>query len=719
MMKRLVRALYFLARAPFILLLRSSMPARTIADGKTVKKILVLRPDRIGDLVLTTPLLENLRKAYPAARIDLLVRPYLKELAECIDTVDRVILLGEAGLNRRLRDERYDICIDPVCDWRLYSAFLCFLTAAPVRCGFAQGSREMLFTYSVRPEDFPGQDMAELMLELLKAAGIPVRRIAPRLTVPKGQVPRPAQEEGQARASAQDSGRPRVVLHSGGYYPSQRWQTEKFIQLARMLLVTYGVDLVFIGSAQEKAGLGAIVSAVNDSHCRAFSGGLRELASLLFSSRVFIGNNSGPLHMAAALGVATVSLAGPTDPLFFPRGARDIVIRKNPGCSPCSRADCRRHRCMDLIEVDEVFFAVKSALEGKATPAVSRQAGLLDNVRSILVVNLGGIGDMVLCFPAIRALQAAYSRARVDALCVARVAPLAEGAGIFRNVYACASHPLFAPRLLFTLRSNRYDLAVNMRTLASLPGAMKMRLAFALINARVSAGRDTDGKGGFFSVRVPEKNPGEKYEMEYDLQTAYALGADINSVQVSLQLDPGAVAFVAALLEKSGIRPGELVVGVHPGGMPSRRWPADNFIEAMRSLAGRLRCRFVITGGAGETGLGKKLAEATGALDLTGKLDLKGTLALIARCGLFISNDTGPMHLAAALRVPLVAIFGPGQLQRFDPRQLTDKARILYKPSACAPCEKKHCADLKCLLSVAPDEVVSAACSLLFQEEIK
>ena len=706
MTKKLIRTLYFLVRAPVILFLRCFSGCRRPDTGQPVKKILVLRPDRIGDLVLTTPLLENLRAAFPLARIDLCVRPYLKELAECIDTVDRVILLPEPGMGKALKDERYDICIDPVCDWRLYSALLCLATAAPVRCGFSGGWRELLFTHRVRPGDFPGEDMAGLMLELLKAQGITCKRVMPRLTTPKSQ-PLP------------ETGRPRVVLHSGGYYPSQRWQPEKFIQLARMLLVTYGVELVFIGSPQEKAGIGAIVSAVNDSHCRAFSGGLKELASLISSSRVFIGNNSGPLHMAAALGVATVSMAGPTDPRFFPRGARDLVIRKDPGCSPCGRGDCVRHRCMEAIDVDEVFFAVKSVLEGKTLQTAPRKAGMLDNISSMLIVNLGGIGDMVLCLPAIRALKAAYPRACLDLLCVDRAAPLAQDAGIFRNVYVCGSNPLASPRLLLALRRAGYDLAVNMRTLASAAGALKMRVFFTLIKPRVWAGRDTNGRGKFFSVRIPEKEPGEKYEMAYDLDTASALGADTTGCRVSLAVNPESAAAVRALLQGKGVDPSELLIGVHPGGMPSRRWPAKNFIAVMNALGARLRCRFVITGGANEAGLGRELAEATGAIDLTGKLDLRSTLALIARCGLFISNDTGPMHLAAALRVPLVAIFGPGQLKRFDPRQVTDKTRILYRPSACAPCEKKQCADLKCLVSITPEEAVFAACSLLFGEEIK
>ena len=704
-MKNAIRGAYFLARFPFILFLKIIFPSRK--TGQAVPKILVLRPDRIGDLVLTTPLLENLRKAFPSAKIDLAVRPRLKSLAECIDTVDRVLLLDGPGTAGRMRKEGYDICIDPVCDWRLSSAYLCLVTGAPLRIGFSGGWRELFFNHHVRPEDFPDKDMAGLMLELLKAAGIPCQEIPPKLTIKAKPV----------------SGRPFVVLHIGGFYPAQRWPAERFIALARLLLAGYGVDLVFIGSAQEKAGVGAVVSAVNDSHCRSFFGGLNELASLLASSRLFIGNNSGPLHLAAALGVATVSMMGPSDPRFLPRGEKNLVIRKKLECSPCGRGNCRSHRCMEMIEVEEVFGAARAALEGRKAQEFSGErpgkTALLDKVGSILVLNLGGIGDMVLSFPAIRALKAAYPRAGIDLLCVSRVSPLAESAGIFRKIHVSSSNPLVSPGLMVTLRKNRYDLAVNMRTLASFPGAVKMRLVFALINARITAGRDTDGRGRFFAVRIPEKEPGEKYEMDYDLETVRALGADTADVRTGLEIDPESAALVRRLLENAGVMPGELLIGVHPGGMASRRWPADNFIALMKALAQRLPCRFVVTGSGGETGLGKKLAEAAGALNLTGKLDLPGTIALIGACGLFISNDTGPMHLAAALRVPLVAIFGPGQLTRFDPRAITDKARVLYRPSDCAPCENKYCAELKCLTSIKTEEALEAALSLLSSEGIR
>ena len=87
--------------------------------------------------------------------------------------------------------------------------------------------------------------------------------------------------------------------------------------------------------------------------------------------------------------------------------------------------------------------------------------------------------------------------------------------------------------------------------------------------------------------------------------------------------------------------------------------------------------------------------------------------ALIKIAGLFITNDTGPMHIAAALGTPLVAIFGPGYLDRFDPRHISDKAKVLYKKSDCAPCDKFRCSLQKCLSAIYPEEVAEAGLSLL------
>jgi ADP-heptose:LPS heptosyltransferase len=169
------------------------------------------------------------------------------------------------------------------------------------------------------------------------------------------------------------------------------------------------------------------------------------------------------------------------------------------------------------------------------------------------------------------------------------------------------------------------------------------------------------------------------------------------------------------ILEKEGLTKETALIGIHPGGMPSRRWPVESFCGIIEDISKRISCKFVITGGKGEQNLGQRLMRINNAriINFIDKLNLKELCALIKRCKLFITNDTGPMHIAAILKTPLVAIFGPGDIVRFDPRNISDKAEVLYQKADCAPCEKVVCKDLRCLTVITPKEAIEASLRLL------
>ncbi len=160
---------------------------------------------------------------------------------------------------------------------------------------------------------------------------------------------------------------------------------------------------------------------------------------------------------------------------------------------------------------------------------------------------------------------------------------------------------------------------------------------------------------------------------------------------------------------------GDILVGAHPGGAPSHRWSAENFREVIGLLRGRYGCKFVITGNRGEMKLCRAIAEALGpgVVNLAGKLNLAELGALIKRCRLYISNDTAPMHIAAIVGTPLVAIFGPGYFERFDPGNISDKTAVIYRKAPCAPCGRTECDSMECLRHITPEEVMSAATKFL------
>jgi len=237
---------------------------------------------------------------------------------------------------------------------------------------------------------------------------------------------------------------------------------------------------------------------------------------------------------------------------------------------------------------------------------------------------------------------------------------------------------------------------------------------FCIVNGRVSAGRDTNKTGFFFKVKVAETEPGMKYEMEYDIDVVRAIGCQVTDRTIKLNIGDEERAAVDALFKKRGTGLDALVIGVHPGGMPSRRWPLHRYRQVMEQDLYSLSLYFRGYRWADEVALTRELCcqMECEVIDTTGKLSVLSTAALIQRCALFISNDTGTMHIAAVLGIPQIAI-SAGQLNRFDSRLINPKAVVLYNRTTCSPCNHFSCRSLRCLKGISVDMVVESAFKLL------
>ncbi|MDD5236290.1 MAG: hypothetical protein PHU91_01265 [Candidatus Omnitrophica bacterium] len=169
---------------------------------------------------------------------------------------------------------------------------------------------------------------------------------------------------------------------------------------------------------------------------------------------------------------------------------------------------------------------------------------LSGNIKRILVINLGGMGDLLLSRPALKALKNHFPQAEISLLVIPQVYEVAVSTPYVDKVYILYNDPrcLFRDAgILFSLRCRHFDLAINMRTLASAGGARKIKFILDFIKPRVSAGRDTDGRGQFFDMKVPETLKGKKYEMEYDIDTVTALGAAASDRNVEFKTDEESV----------------------------------------------------------------------------------------------------------------------------------------------------------------------------------
>ncbi len=350
----------------------------------------------------------------------------------------------------------------------------------------------------------------------------------------------------------------------------------------------------------------------------------------------------------------------------------------------------------------------------------------IKGIRKILVINLGGIGDFLLSTPSLRALKKAYPEAYIAFMGVSRTCEIANNPAYFDRVIPFPFYDekkrkfLFSKflqlaKFLFALRKEKFDLAINMRTIVSFLGALRMAYIFWAIGSPYRLGRNTEGRGFFLNMKIPESDAGDKLEMDYDLTTVELLGADISDRSFDAGLFGQDTGKLASILEKEGIKGSDRIIVVNPGGMISRRWPLENFIKVIEELLKRVPCKIVIMGGVQELGISARLKLRLGPniVDLIGRLSILDSAALLKRSQLLITNDTGPMHIAAILRTPIVAIFGGGYLTRFDPRKISNNAIVLVKNVDCAPCAKAQCASLKCLKEISPEEVLKVALRML------
>lgn len=328
--------------------------------------IVVAQLSFIGDMVFTTPLLATLREHWPAARIGVVGQARSLEVLEDHPAVDHRLAYEKSGagrglrpllaVGRRVRATRPDLFIGVTRSPR--TAALARLSGASRRVGFAGAARRLAYTDTVdRPERRPFADRSLALVERLGLAA-PPRPLA--LFVREERRRRAAE---RLRAAGWQ-GEPLLAVAPGANYATKRWTEVHVAHLLDRVLARGHLRPVLYGGPAEDALIGRLVRGRPGVLDRR-SAGVRNLVSELSLCRVHLGGDSGPSHIARALGVPTVVLFGPTDPgpLDNPRPMRGL--RLGLECQPCSPhgdAACPlgHHRCMTELRPDDVLAAVEA-----------------------------------------------------------------------------------------------------------------------------------------------------------------------------------------------------------------------------------------------------------------------------------------------------------------------------------------------------------------------
>jgi predicted lipopolysaccharide heptosyltransferase III len=352
---------------------------------EAVHRILVVKLRYIGDVLLATPVFRGLREAFPRARLTALVNAGTEEVLLHHPDVDEVLLVhrrqAEAEtwgrswadrlrLLRRLRQRRFDLALDLTDGDR--AAFLTWASGARLRVGFNREGRLRGRAYHRVVPLTPGRRHAvEADLEALRILGLRARPVAPSLGLPP-----------EAEAAAEDllahkrvsRDRDLVLLHPGARWWFKAWPVERFAALADRIEEELEARVLIAGGPDDATTAEAIrwqmrrpaISVAGETS-------VLQLAAVLKRCRLFVTNDNGPMHIAAAVGTPVVALFGPTDPAEWgPWGDGHVVLYKGVDCRECwRRSACWRgeDNCLRRIPVEEVMVAVRRAWNGKGQDA--------------------------------------------------------------------------------------------------------------------------------------------------------------------------------------------------------------------------------------------------------------------------------------------------------------------------------------------------------------
>ncbi len=323
------------------------------------------------------------------------------------------------------------------------------------------------------------------------------------------------------------------------------------------------------------------------------------------------------------------------------------------------------------------------------------------------------IGDGIMCLPAIRAFKASFPDERLA------VAAKRYLAAVFLNIPEIDEIVPLPDRwtpssIASAIGEFRHR---GFRRGVLFTNSFSSALFFRLAGIRSLAGYARDGRGFLLRDRVPPPLAGGHHQHYYLNIIGHLPGNSAGpSFPANLVVSAGEKEWAADWLREQGIAGERPLLAVSPTAAygSAKAWLPDRFREVIRRWLERFpEAAVLLLGGRSERERIAAIADGLpgSVLNLAGALDLRRSIAVLSRCRLFVGNDSGLMHVAAALSVPLVAVFGPTEPGRTAP--LADRFRLLHHGADCAPCRRRECpGDHRCMTAVSVDEVLAAATEL-------
>jgi len=347
------------------------------------QKILVLRLSAVGDVIRTLPAVKALKEDAPSSSITWIVEEPSQAFLKSQPEVDEVILFprrrwtkgmkslrgmwGTIGEMRRfvqdLRMRKFDVVLD--FHGILKSGLLSFLSGSPKRIGYDwRSTKEGNFLFSNVKVKLPKERISrfERNLALLKGMELEVKQLKYSLHIP------PADREYVAsflKASSESFRRPLIAIHPGTSAKAvfKRWMPDLYAQLADRLVRELKATVLFTWGHEEVEWVEGIRKEMKElSFLGPKTESLTQLGEVYRHCDLYIGGDTGPMHIASLMGIPAVVIYGPTDPIENEPMGNHIKVRKEVGCNPCHEYSCRELLCIQAISADEVFKAAKNIL---------------------------------------------------------------------------------------------------------------------------------------------------------------------------------------------------------------------------------------------------------------------------------------------------------------------------------------------------------------------
>ncbi len=337
-------------------------------------------------------------------------------------------------------------------------------------------------------------------------------------------------------------------------------------------------------------------------------------------------------------------------------------------------------------------------------------------VRRVLIRGVNWVGDAVMTTPAIAGIRETFPEAKISLLVKPWVAGVFEGNPHIDEILLYDGKGRHAGlsgllRLAGELRHFRFDLAILLQN------AFEAALLTFLARIPHRVGYTTQGRGLLLTTKVvPNQATEALHHVEYYQALVRAAGWAQGKQQPVLYLTSSAEERASALLGGEGVEPGESLVAFNPGSTygSAKRWPADRYSALADHLIERLGVKILLTGVQAEANVARDVRCLARfperIIDLTGRTDIQLLGAILKRCAVFVTNDTGAMHIGAAVGVPLVTIFGPTDPATTSPVR---KHVLLRHPVPCSPCLLRECPiDHRCMTGIPVEGVSSSVIAI-------